>query len=1263
MHINTIFRMFSVLIVIAFLATPAGPAHAISNGTISGALKDADDNPITGVEIQVRVVLKSDGSEAATSTSNPADGTYVLSGLPLDTDLAVVASDEDPDTDGYAGEYYNNTGGLDWAETIILTSGNENRGGVDFKLTDGSWDAIEHLTFNTVEGRLLNDVELRRAIAYGTNRQALLNDAFAANGSTGDLVYMMVSPLAWFLADPAEVTVYNFDQTVAETILTNAGWIDTDADDIRENSGEELELDFVTTTQPARAASANLFKAQMAEIGIRVNVFTHMNLNEVWEFRDFDIVEFAWTSTADFDDLIGVYNTDDPNNVGGFSSAALDGYFNATRESKAAGDLSGFEANALLWQQTFADQLPSFPMFTRSGLRNLPSFSVRANSDEVEGWEWVDGSTVTIEVDEDGDSNPEISHTADVGTAPWDENQTWFMYNFSGEFDIQPGHIVTVSDGIVTKTHTVTNITITEIDQDTEIVHGSADPSANVDVWTCDDIQCYNRHVTADAVSGEWQADFANPGMQDDEQDTVDFGPNSWADCGQPDEDGDSTQFWAQVPNPTFGVRANWDGVEGWNWVDGSTVTIEIDNNGDGLAEISRNASVGPASWNPDELRFDYNFSGEFDIQPGDEITVSDGETTKSLVVSIHSITSYDLDTDVVYGTSDPDTRVDVWACDEYGCYNRHLTTDPVSGDWAADFATPGTEDDEQDIVDLVPGIWIDSSQPDEDWDQTLYGLNVLNPFVEASRQNNWVHAREWPNGTLMTLEIDDLSNGLGGIDYTRTAEMGPAPWNPGDPNDIVADFDMSGFTLEAGDVIKISGEIDEETVTKNLTLSALEVTGFDMDADTVSGSATPDLDVEVCVNIPNTCISRHATADSADGTWTVGYHPDHDLVLGDNGWAAEFDEDNDRTWYDWYVPRPHMDVWLEHDYVDTYEWALGEELTLEIENPATVLSPDYTTTMTVETAPWDPNQTWAGFDLNGLFDLTPGMFVTVSGDTITKQLTISNLSITKIDQFNETVSGMTDPNQAMWMWYEDSCCRSFQADGSGAWSVDFKAPGSDGEPIADIYPGANGAVNASDDDGDNTSLGWLAPELLEITSSAAEDGWILEKSETAGKGGKMKNDTTVLNIGDDKANKQYRAILSFDTSALPENAEIVSVTLQFKYAGVKGTLPFKTHGNLLADIRMGDFSDNAPLELKDFKAPPTELGTLSFNKIEVAGWYIRSLSAADFGYITLDGNTQFRLRFKKDDNNDFGADFLKIYSGDAAEADRPLLVIEYYVP
>jgi len=50
--------------------------------------------------------------------------------------------------------------------------------------------------------------------------------------------------------------------------------------------------------------------------------------------------------------------------------------------------------------------------------------------------------------------------------------------------------------------------------------------------------------------------------------------------------------------------------------------------------------------------------------------------------------------------------------------------------------------------------------------------------------------------------------------------------------------------------------------------------------------------------------------------------------------------------------------------------------------------------------------------------------------------------------------------------------------------------------------------------------------------------------------------------------------------------------------------------------------------------------------------------------YINKTGSTQFRLRFKLDDNDDMGADYMKFYSGNfTTTSSRPLLIIQYYLP
>ncbi len=217
---------------------------------------------------------------------------------------------------------------------------------------------------------------------------------------------------------------------------------------------------------------------------------------------------------------------------------------------------------------------------------------------------------------------------------------------------------------------------------------------------------------------------------------------------------------------------------------------------------------------------------------------MTQGGITKIHTVTDLIVTAVDPVLDTVSGTAEAGTQVDIGHiyCDQNGCYGYRRVIADTNGDWIADFAHVGEDSDEQDIIDIKPGMGNEARQNDGDGDNTQYGWYVPNPFVEASPNSNWVHAREWPTGTLMTLTIDDPSNGAG-VDYTTTATMGQAPWNPGDPNDIVADFDLQGYDVQPGDVITGTGN---ET-TKTLLVSELHITSYDIEADTISGVATSE--------------------------------------------------------------------------------------------------------------------------------------------------------------------------------------------------------------------------------------------------------------------------------------------------------------------------------------------------------------------------------------------------------------------------------------
>lgn len=182
--------------------------------------------------------------------------------------------------------------------------------------------------------------------------------------------------------------------------------------------------------------------------------------------------------------------------------------------------------------------------------------------------------------------------------------------------------------------------------------------------------------------------------------------------------------------------------------------------------------------------------------------------------------------------------------------------------------------------------------------------------------------------------------------------------------------------------------------------------------------------------------------------------------------------------------------------------------------------------------------------------------------------------------------------------------------------------------------------------------------------SAGSQDGWVLESSEYSNKGGSLNKNASTFRLGDDANNRQYRSILSFNTSALPDNAVILSAQLKIKKSGTPtGKNPFSVLGSLWADIRQGPFSGNSGLQLSDFKASASANKVGAFSSTPSSGWYTTVLNATGLSRINTTGLTQFRLRFAKDDNNNWSADFLKFISGNGTASGRPQLIITYTIP
>jgi len=182
--------------------------------------------------------------------------------------------------------------------------------------------------------------------------------------------------------------------------------------------------------------------------------------------------------------------------------------------------------------------------------------------------------------------------------------------------------------------------------------------------------------------------------------------------------------------------------------------------------------------------------------------------------------------------------------------------------------------------------------------------------------------------------------------------------------------------------------------------------------------------------------------------------------------------------------------------------------------------------------------------------------------------------------------------------------------------------------------------------------------------SSGTYDGWILESGENSNTGGLVDKLATTFNVGDDLRDRQYKGIVSFNTSSLPDTAILTSAKLMIRKQGVVGTDPFTTHDNLLVDMRNSAFGNNLVLQIGDFTAAASGGASQErFLNEPNNNWYATDLSSTNLGFISKVNTTQFRLFFSKDDNDDLGADYLKFFTGNSTTANHPQFIVTYYVP
>jgi len=220
--------------------------------------------------------------------------------------------------------------------------------------------------------------------------------------------------------------------------------------------------------------------------------------------------------------------------------------------------------------------MSQFTWVTSKVAADTPNFSISMyatlSDNTVTGNSWPLGDVVTLSVEDPSTPlSPDYIGTDTSHEAWWNPPMMVTEYNLEGIIDLKPGLVLTMTDGVQTKTLTLVDITVNPVDPAQNIVSGTAPAGMLVQVGVFGGSA--RRSDIADSY-GYWSVDFSVPGSQWDEQTTIDIAGNSGGFVNVTDAEGDSTNVvWRTILINThpdeYRVMAD-------NWTLGTLLTMII---------------------------------------------------------------------------------------------------------------------------------------------------------------------------------------------------------------------------------------------------------------------------------------------------------------------------------------------------------------------------------------------------------------------------------------------------------------------------------------------------------------------------------------------------------------------------------------------------------------------------------------------------------------------------------------------------------------
>jgi peptide/nickel transport system substrate-binding protein len=257
------------------------------------------------------------------------------------------------------------TGALDMVATrsgITSLSGQLS----DRHAMDYATQVYEMIIPNTTK-ELLADVEVRRALMYAIDRDAIADTAYQGMVKKSEVP---VQPGCWLYE--TQSATYNYSPEYALKILNDAGWSDEEKTGtlhrVKDNRIQELAFSLITYQEPTssrRLDAAKLIAGQLGKIGIRVEVSTmrKSNMREALRSGEFDLALVAENLSA-IPDLSFMLAEDGAYNFSKYINPLMHNELTAARNALTQEALAAAMSKI---QLLIIEDLPIMGLFYRSG--------------------------------------------------------------------------------------------------------------------------------------------------------------------------------------------------------------------------------------------------------------------------------------------------------------------------------------------------------------------------------------------------------------------------------------------------------------------------------------------------------------------------------------------------------------------------------------------------------------------------------------------------------------------------------------------------------------------------------------------------------------------------------------------------------------------------------------------------------------------------------------------------------------------------------